>query len=97
MRLHLTTAPWLLFCLVSLTGCAWFNPQATRPPTVLTKIQVESPPISSSLSCPPRPTPPAPETATQRDVAAYLRELAAWGEDCEAKLAEVREALRGTQ
>jgi hypothetical protein len=30
-------------------------------------------------------------------VAAYVLNLAAWGETCEAKLAEVNQALRGTQ
>jgi hypothetical protein len=64
---------------------------------VLVKTEVQRTPILSPLSCPPRPSPPAPEKATQRDVAAYLRELAAWGDTCEARLAEVGEALRGTK
>ena len=57
------------FCVLlstSLTGCSLW-PYPTKPPTVLTKIQVERPQIPS-LSCPPQPTPPGP-SATQRDVA----------------------------
>ena len=46
----------------------------------------------SDLHCPERPRPP--EAGTQRDVAIYLLELAAWMETCQAKLAEVRELLR---
>ena len=85
------TAPLLLFCATLLTACN--PPWATRPPTVLTQIQVERQPVNlSDLHCPERPRPP--ESGTQRDVAIFLLELAAWMETCQAKLAEVRELLR---
>lgn len=97
-----TTARLRLCCAVSLmtfalAGCdQWATMLATRPPAQLVKLQVERPQINqSSLLCPPRPLPP--EGGTQADVAVYLRTLEAWGRDCEAKLADVREILRPTQ
>jgi len=91
MHRLLMTVPLLLFCATLLTACS--PPWATRPPTVLTQIQVERQPVNlSDLHCPERPRPP--EAGTQRDVAIYLLELAAWMETCQAKLAEVRELLR---
>ena len=92
MRQLQTMAPLLLSLGVSLTACEMMG-LATRPPTVITKIQLERSPISVRLACPPRPLPPQAETVTQRDVAAYLSEVIAWGEQCQAKLAELREAL----
>ena len=92
------TARWRRCFAVSLTtfalmGCdPWW--MATRPPTQL--IQVERTPINPvSLTCRERPLPP--ENGTQADVAAYLRELEAWGAECEAKLADLREILRPSQ
>ena len=96
MPQSLTMAPWRLFFVGSLTTFALTAcnpPWATRPPTVLTQIQVERQPINQAdLVCPPRPLPP--EGGTQQDVATYFRELIAWGETCQAKLAEVSEMLR---
>lgn len=95
MRHSLTMVLLLLSLGASLTSCEMMG-MASRPPTVITKIQLERSPISSLQACPERPQPP-PANATQRDVAAYLRELIAWGEDCQARLAEVAEALKGAQ
>ena len=94
MRQRLRTALLLLSCVVSLTACGWMG-VATREPTVLTKPILLDQPLSALPTCPPRPLPPGPD-ATQRDVAAYVRELSAWGEACEAKVAEVAQLLRPT-
>ena len=89
------TVPSLLFCATLLTGCEWAG-MATRPPTVLTQIQVERPQVNlADLHCPQRP--PPPKSGTQRDVAIYLLEVAAWMDTCQAKLAEMREILRPSQ
>ena len=98
MLRNLTTARLRLCCAVSLTTFAltacdrW---QATRPPTLLTRLQVERPEVNqASLLCRPKPLPP--EAGTQADVAVYVRELEAFGADCSSKLADVREILRPT-
>lgn len=83
----------LLLPLFFVTSCGpWFG-QATRPPTVLTQVELAPRPVLTNLSCPERPSPQAVDM--QRDAATYVRELVAWGEQCKAKLAEVNEALRG--
>lgn len=97
MRLRRVTDLLPLCCGLSLTACGWFSPEATRPPTVLIKTETQAQPLLTSPTCRQRPNAPAPETATQRDVALFLRELNEWGEECEAKLAEVSEMLRPTQ
>ena len=96
MRQLQTMAPLLLSLAASLTACEMMG-LVTRPPTVITKIQLERSPISAHLACPPRPLPPQAETVTQRDVAAYLSEVIAWGEQCQAKLAEMDEVLKAAQ
>lgn len=95
-------APLLRFCAMSsmicaLAACDLMPEMATRPPTVLTRVQLERQEISpATLLCRPKPLPPE-EGATQADVAVYLRELEAFGTDCSAKLADVREILRPSQ
>lgn len=95
------TALSLRFFVVSLTTFALtacdLMGMAHRPPTPLTKIQVErmTAPVET-LTCSKRPTAPA-EGATQADVAVYVREVTSWGDECEAKLADVRELLRPSQ
>ena len=80
----------------ALTACDLMG-LATRPPTPLTRIQVERPQLrAESLTCSNRPPTPD-EGATQADVAVYVREVTAWGDNCQAKLADVRELLRPTQ
>ena len=79
---------------LGLTACdqTWL---ATQPPTPLVRLQVERPPVDpSQLQCQSRPQPP--KAGTQADVAVYVRELDAWGAECESKLADVREMLRPT-
>lgn len=102
MRRLLMTGLWPLFFLASLTACA----PTLQPPTVLTRIQVERLQVpETKLRCQTRPEPPAEKSfigptgietkpLKQSHVAWYLAELHAWGEGCEAKLAEVRELLR---
>ena len=98
MPRHMTTPLLLRFCAVSLTtfalaGCDLLG-IATRPPTLLTRVLMVQPEIDpESLSCPQRPQPPD-AGGTQADVAVYLREAIAWGDSCEAKLADLREILR---
>ena len=67
-----------------------------RPPTPLTKLQLVPTTVQvETLTCSKRPQ--APDVgATQADVAVYVREVTAWGDECEAKLADVREILRGS-
>lgn len=61
---------------------------------MLTQIQVERLQVpEDKLRCATRPEPPA-VGATQRSVAWYLAELHSWGQECEARLAELREILR---
>lgn len=101
MPQRISTAPWPLFFVMSLTIFALaacdLQELATRPPTLLTKIQLERQEINpASLLCRPKPLPPE-DGATQADVAVYLRELEAFGTDCSAKLADVREILRPSQ
>jgi hypothetical protein len=70
---------------------------AHRPPTPLTKIQLVPTTVRvETLNCNTRPHPPD-IGATQADVAVYVREVTAWGDECEAKLADVRELLRPSQ
>lgn len=81
----------------ALTACDPWAEIATRSPTLLTRIQVERPEIKAeNLQCNRRPQPPD-IGGTQADVAVYVREVTAWGDECEAKLADVRELLRPTQ
>lgn len=91
----LTTALSLLCCAILLTACDLMG-MAHRPPTVLTQIKVERQQVNlADLHCPPRPLPP--EAGTQRDVSAYLEQVVAWMDTCQAKLAEVSEILRPSQ
>lgn len=92
MRLTPMTALLPLFLLASLTGCVGTTPK----PQVITKIQIERPHLpANKLYCQSRPEPPA-RGKTQKAVAWYAAQLHAWGEDCEARLAEVREIVRPT-
>ena len=92
---------WRLFCVVSLTTFALtacdLMGVATRPPTPLTKIQLVPTTVPvETLTCSDPPAVPAPG-ATQADVAVYVREVTAWGEECKSKLADVSEMLRPSQ
>lgn len=90
MRQLLTTVLLPLSLLAFLSGCA----QATRPPTVLTKIERVAPPIPADrLACAPKPRPPVGVTM-QSGVAAFLLEIDAWGDDCASRMAGLREMLR---
>lgn len=89
-----------LFFVVSLTTSALtacdLMGVATRPPTPLTKIQLVPTTVPvETLTCSDPPAVPAPG-ATQADVAVYVREVTAWGEECKSKLASVSEMLRGS-
>ena len=96
-----TTGRLPLFFVVSLmtfalTACDLMG-MAHRPPTPLTKLQLVPTTVQAeTLSCDKRPTPPD-IGATQADVAVYVREVTSWGDECEAKLADVREILRPSQ
>lgn len=96
----LKTLLFLTLSSVCLTACDLMG-VAHRPPTVLTQIQVEPQPVlEASLTCPPKPAPPPKPTAgntMSKPAASFLADRLAWGEDCEAKLAEAREQLRGPQ
>ena len=95
------TGLWPLFFVVSLmtfalTACDMLPTRATLPPTQLVKVQKVTPEITgTNLLCPLRPLPP--EEGTQADVAIYVREVVAWGDECESKLADIREILRPAQ
>ena len=101
MPRNLMTGLWPLFFAVSLmtfalTACDRFPSLATQPPTQLVKVQLKRPEITgTNLLCSLRPLPP--EEGTQADVAAYVREVVAWGDECESKLADIREILRPAQ
>lgn len=94
MRLPLMTALLLVFLSSCLTACVHDTPK----PQVITKIQIERPKLpANKLYCRTRPEPPAkPESGRTMSKAAawYFALLEAWGEDCEAKLAEVRDVLQ---
>jgi hypothetical protein len=62
---------------------------------VITRIQVERPAIPASiLQCAAEPPVPAGEV-TQADVAEFLVDLAAAGDDCRRRLAAVRRLVQG--
>ena len=93
----------LRFCAASLmtfalTACDLLGVDlATRPPTPLTKIQLVPTTVQvETMTCSDAPAVPAPG-ATQADVAVYVREVTAWGEECKSKLADVSEMLRPSQ
>lgn len=90
MRRLAMMVPLLLSLAVSLTACVG----STTPPQLLTRVQVVRPEVPvNKLYCASEPAPPI-DGITQRGVAWYLRELVAWGRNCEARVAELRALLR---
>jgi hypothetical protein len=74
-------APWLLLLVLvlMLSGCA-------RPPASIVP--------ASLLQCAPQPKSPADKVGvTQPDVALFVVDLAAAGDDCRSKLGSVRRIL----
>lgn len=83
------TALWLAFSAMALGGCASSQPSAI--PTVIRTPPPTVPP--TLLRCAPEPMAPDPATSTQRDVAAFLFDLAEAGQDCRRKLGVTRRLL----
>lgn len=79
----LMTALWPLFSAALLTACG--TPEVRTVPVV--KIERQKIP-AGLLTCDPAPAVPVAET--QRQVAAYVVDLWAAGEDCRVKLGKVR-------
>ena len=88
-RLWRKTALWLAFSAMALGGCASSQPSAI--PTVIRTPPPTVPP--TLLRCAPEPMAPDPATSTQRDVAAFLFDLAEAGQDCRRKLGVTRRLL----
>lgn len=88
-RLWRKTALWLAFSAMALGGCASSPPSAI--PTVIRTPPPTIPP--TLLRCAPEPMAPDPATSTQRDVAAFLFDLAEAGQDCRRKLGVTRRLL----
>lgn len=87
-RLWARMAPWLLFSGIALGGCA------TAPQPIPTVIRTPPPTVPPALlTCLPEPLAPDPSTATQRDVAIFLFDLAEAGQDCRRKLGVTRRLL----
>jgi len=64
------------------------------PPIIEVQTQVVVPEVPrSNLVCPVVPTPPDPDTATQRDIAVYLPEVIEVAEHCRRDLGVVRTIL----
>ena len=78
-----------LCVIVTISAC--MKPGA-NPVEVKTEIVVPSVP-PENLVCPEIPRPPNPDTATQRDVAAYLPDVIAVAEHCKRDLGVVRRII----
>lgn len=78
MRLRPLPAPIALLCALLSTACASSPPAILRP---------EVP--ASLLQCQPQPAPP-PEPIADADLAVWILDLAAAGDDCRGRLARVR-------
>lgn len=75
--------------MLFVTGCA-----TNERPQIEVQTQIVTPDVPrSNLVCPAIPTPPDPDTATQRDVAVYIVELTEVAEHCKRDLAVVRAIL----
>lgn len=87
-RLWPRMALWLAFFGMALGGCA-------SSPAPVQEVRVIPPPTvpPTLLACQPEPMPPDPSTATQRDVAVFLFDLAEAGQDCRRKLGVTRRLL----
>ncbi len=78
-----TSALSLLACVPLLSACGTSVPRVET----VTEFRVEKlRPPEPLLDCAPHPLPPNPDTARQADVARYLVDVAAAGEDCRAKV-----------
>jgi hypothetical protein len=78
-------------CAISvLVACG--EPPAVRAPVIQTEVVIPNV-DPRALVCPQIPIPPDPDTATQRDVAAYIPTLIEVAEHCRRDLATVRRTL----
>jgi len=89
-------ANWLpsfkTLCVLCVVGAVSACVIPDGPIEIRTEIVAPEVP-RENLVCPPVPTPPNPDTSTQRDVAVYLPEIISVAEHCHRDLGVVREVL----
>lgn len=92
MLRRLMMVAWLLSCAGLLTACQT-NPYAMKPYKPVTKVEIHTPHVPDALlNCRKNPGKPSAK-GTQRDVARYVIQLHAAGNDCRYKLGKVGEIV----
>lgn len=87
---------WVIPFALFVTGCEAFRADEPRAPVIQTEVRI---PVVDprALVCPTIPIPPDPDTATQRDIAAYIPSLIEVAEHCKQDLGTVRATLSAAQ
>lgn len=70
---------------IVLSGCANTAPKVTPDTQIITPAMT---------FVPPKPTPPDPETASQRDVAFYIVQLRGWGNGLAEQLRSIEKLIK---